>query len=114
MHWQWDSYRRIKESLPKNDILLIMDFSENIPVEFCEETIASHSKSFGLTLFPVCLYQHVNNKIEMEAIVFVSDDTIHDSHLVRTFTDKVMEHIRVSYPEKKIHAVHRFSDGASS
>lgn len=114
MKWQWSQLHEIEAKLPKDDVLLIMDFSENISMEFSEETIASHVKSFGISLFPIAITHHVGDKIEQEAVIILSNDLKHDSHMVRACTHIAMEHMADKYDQKKINTVHRFSDGCAA
>jgi hypothetical protein len=114
MRWQWNQLHELTEKLPADDILLIMDFSENIGLQFSEETIASHSKCFSLSLFPVAVYHRINDNVELEAVLILSDDLCHDNNLVRMCTEKVMDHMKTVYPDKMVRNVHRFSDGCAS
>ena len=51
-------FKNLQDNLPRDQALIIMDYSENIPLQFSEETIASHSKSFSVSLFPVAIFYH--------------------------------------------------------
>ena len=114
MRWQRKEFQKLKDNLPTDHVIFVMDFSENVQLEFSEETIASHAKASGLTVFPVAVYQHFEDKVQMESVVIISDDLQHDSNSVRKFTDVVMEHMKFEYPEKKLKTVHRYSDNCSA
>jgi hypothetical protein len=115
MRWQWHQLQAVTKNLPDNHALMIMDYSENISLQFLEETIASHAKAFTLSLFPVALYYHAaeDNGIVLESINLISDDLQHDSHAVRKFTDVIMNHLK-QHSKTEIQVVHRFSDGCAS
>jgi hypothetical protein len=113
MRWQWQQLKTLQDNLPKNHALIIMDYSENVPLQFSEETIASHSKAFSVSLFPVAIfYNSEENGIVLESLNIVTNDLRHDSHAVRKFHAVVMEHLRIVSPVQ-IHTIHRFTDGCA-
>lgn len=112
--WQWNQLHSLRDNLPEDHVIMIMDFAENIKVEFSEETIASHSKAYSATLFPIAIYRHTNDKgVVIENVNVISNDSKHDSHAVHKFTEVAIKHIREKYPEKSVKAIHRFSDGCA-
>lgn len=117
--WQWSQLRTIMAGLPKDEVLFISDFSENIPIQFSQETISSHVKPMSITLFVVAIYRHKstsskdNPNILFENVNILSDSQRHDSHFVQAATKLILEHCNVNYPECLIKVLHRYTDGCA-
>lgn len=118
--WQRQELRNIQQNLPENDVLMVADFSENLQIQFSEETIASHVKSSGVSLLVAAIYRHANHstvnepKILFENYNFFSDSSRHDHHFVHHCTSLIMNHLNGPGHEKDIQKLHRYTDGCSS
>lgn len=116
--WQWRELKSFQNKLPLTDALFIADFSENLAIQFSEETIASHVKSTSVSLFVAALYRHrtdsseTETKTTFENINILTNCNKHDSHLVHACTKIIMQHCR-SKPEMPIKRMHRFTDGCA-
>lgn len=117
--WQWKQLRSLQATLPIGHSLIIADFSENMRIEFSEETIASHVSPMAITLFVIALYRHASDSTEnnrhilFENINIFSNSQQHDSHLVHHFLKVFMQHCN-RFPEQQFQILHRYTDGCSS
>lgn len=117
--WQWHQLKNIQNNLPQGHALMIADFSENINVEFSEETIASHVSSRSITLLVVVIYRHSsdstpeNPKVLFENINILSNSMTHDSHLVHKGMELVMNYCKNRFPEQDLTDLHRYTDGCA-
>ena len=57
-------------------------------------------------------YHHPEKGVVLENVNFISNDLHHDGHLVRTFTQMLMKHLKESC-QYEITVVHRYSDGCA-
>lgn len=117
--WQWRQLHRLQAKLPQEDALIIADFSENLQIQFSEETISSHVKPISVTLFVAALYRHKKEstteepQIIVENINIFSSSSKHDSHLVHKCTELLLIHATHLHPEKQLSRIHRYTDGCA-
>lgn len=116
--WQWTQLRNIQLNLPHSEAIFIADFSENLAIQFAEETIASHAKASSVTLFVAAVYRHDHRSTEdkprmlFENINIMSDTNQHDSHFVHACTKLILDHC-TQYKEKEVLKWHRYTDGCA-
>ena len=113
--WQLDQYSFIKENLPQNWVLQVMDFAKNRSINYQEEVKAAFFSNSQITLHPIVNYYHVPGVqgLMKEACIIISADLIHDYHAVEYYKSLVDQHIRTQIeiePEKMV----VFSDGCAA
>ena len=109
--WQHTQLEQIREKLPNNWVILMMDFAENFRTCYQDEVAAAHWAYSQVTIHPMILYYHCQecNEVVKESLVCISDDLKHDSHAVHKFTQAVTKHIEVK--AGKIDHMVQYSDG---
>ncbi|CAC5359972.1 unnamed protein product [Mytilus coruscus] len=80
-------------------LIIVIDFAENYSCFSQNEIQGAHWAKDSVTIHPcVCTYMYncqEHGKVQVEEIVdIISNDLIHDSHAVHTFTKKVMDHFQ--------------------
>ena len=112
--WQQFQFNKIKENLPKDNILMVMDFGKNRLVRYQDEIKSAYFAAAQITLHPILLFYHsrdVPELIARHSLVFLSDDITHDLNAVEYFKTKSLEFLeKKSVPYKEIII---FSDGCA-
>ena len=82
--WQRDQFNNLKENLPGDMALLVLDFSENYACKTQYEVQSAHSYSKQVTIHHVVVYTRCSicNVLKTSYHVFISDDLNHDSAFV--------------------------------
>lgn len=110
--WQYYQYNQLKNNLPKGWILMVMDFAQNRKIFFQDEIKAAHFSQKQVTMHPIVVYRKDgNDHLIRESLVFLSDDTGHDSHAVEYFLQGAIKHIEEN---TSINRIVIFSDGCAS
>jgi hypothetical protein len=114
--WQYDQFRLLKENLPANTLLTVVDFSENYRCSYQDEISAAYYMYSQVTLHPVQCYYHSSDdtdEIVQEAVVYLSDDLVHDHTAVSVFNEHLYKHLEETRQitiEKHV----QFSDGCAA
>ena len=112
--FQQEQYYLLKENLPDNWLLSIEDYAENWRTLYQDEPQAAHFSYEQATILtkvghykcPKCSH------LVTESTAFISDDMIHDSHVVHEANKIFSEHIKNRGVKVENHVI--FSDGCSS
>ena len=112
--FQQEQYSLLKENLPDNWLLSIEDYAENWRTVYQDEPQAAHFSYEQATILtkvghykcPKCSH------LVTESAAFISDDLIHDSHVVHEANKIFSEHIKNRGVKVENHVI--FSDGCSS
>jgi hypothetical protein len=104
--WQTKQYMQLKENLPPNTTLLVLDFGRNIEIKHQEEAKEAGFSSKQVTIHPVVMHYHVDGSPVKcrDTMIFLSDDISHDHKAVNHFLKKQI----------KVDKVYIFTDGCSS
>lgn len=121
--WQRSRYGELKNKLPDNDAIMVLDYSENYSPTRFETTTSSHFSQKQITLFPVMVYRkeksqdrHTQDTIPghlvKEGVYVISDDLQHDNQAITSFKKAILD----KYKEEGISFthLHEFTDGAAS
>ncbi|CAG2250372.1 unnamed protein product [Mytilus edulis] len=112
--WQQFQFNTIKDNLPKDNILMVMDFGRNRVVRYQDEIKSAYFAAAQITIHPIVLFYHSNDVPELivrHSLVFLSDDITHDSKAVEYFQNKTLEFLdEKSIPYKELII---FSDGCA-
>lgn len=80
---QYKGLRQIKERLPKNHVLIQMDFSENYTCQSLEEIQSAYWNATAITLHPTVIYRKdENDQLIHHSIGFVSEVLQHNAAMV--------------------------------
>ena len=112
-NWQTKQYLLLKENLPSNCVLMVMDFGRNRVVKHQNEAKEAGYGSSQITVHPVVLY-YMDGPIKVrDSLIMLSDDINHDCWAVNVFLEKTMEYLKET-PDIKPDRVVVFSDGCRS
>ncbi|XP_041455380.1 uncharacterized protein LOC121408110 [Lytechinus variegatus] len=109
--WQQRQFQRIKDNLPDNVALMVMDFARNRKVFYQDEIKAAYFTQQQVTMHPVVCYYREDGSVVRESVVFLSDDLGHDHHAVNHFLKCTEDYLSAN------HTINReiiFSDGCTS
>ncbi|XP_062621147.1 uncharacterized protein LOC134282769 [Saccostrea cucullata] len=113
--WQSKEFENLKGNIPRNWVMVCLDFAENYCCRHQDEAQSAHWTYEQVTIHPVvayykCTEENCNENVR-ESVVFISEDHKHDYHLVQHFIAKTNEYLIQGVGlniEKEI----QFSDGA--
>ena len=113
--WQQKQYKELKNKLEPGSVISIMDFSENYKCSFQREVQIAYYSQDSATLHPIGNYYNCTtcNKLIQESCIMISNDLIHDYHLVHSFQKTNTNHLKHTR-NININTMYRFSDGCSS
>ena len=109
---QYSAIRNLKADLPKDEVLVHMDFSENFTCSNADEVQSAYWNSTAVTLHPVVAYYRTDEDLEHKNFIFVSDVTNHNSTAVYTILKKLVPELKSLVPDCK--AIHYWTDSPSS
>ena len=110
---QYRSVKAMKENLPKNHVLVQMDFSENYTCQTIEEVQSAYWNSSMVTLHPTIVYfNEADDTLGHKSMVFVSEVLHHNASMVSAIIEKSVKRIKMLVPDLKF--VHFWTDSPSS
>ena len=115
--WQFYQYSQLRQQLPDDWLLSVVDFAENYRCRFQDEIAAAYYQYQQASIFPCQLFYKCSDEGCEEGceetvshqVVLISDDLLHDHHLVRHFNAEIIG----SLPSSFAHHV-QFSDGCAA
>ncbi|XP_072015461.1 uncharacterized protein [Amphiura filiformis] len=112
--WQHKQYNLLRDKLPNNTCISVLDFAENYKCAYQDEVQGAYWTQNSATVHPiVCYYRCPSqncNKPVTESLVFISDDLTHDYHSVHAFQEKACNHL-ASKRGLTLQKLYRYSDG---
>ena len=99
----------LKEELPANEAVLILDFAENYSFIVQDATQGYHWDNSQATLHP---FVQQDGQLEHICMCVISDRLKHDTITVYSFMKVIIPYLKESYSQ--IEKIHYFSDGAAS
>jgi hypothetical protein len=112
--WQTKQYLHLKENLPENSALLVVDFGRNRTVKHQDEAKESGFGAQQITVHPVVMYyDDENNHRVRDSMMFLSDDIGHDRVAVTYFIEQAIEYLQKEQG-MKFNRVFVFSDGCTA
>ena len=115
--WQQDQFRSIKEKIPPETALLVIDFAENYICPLNDEVQSYHFNQNQVTIHPIMCYVNDTqaqvgiSECKKESIYVISDDRKHDSYAVKSFMSVVNKYLIEHYQIKN---QIQFSDGCAA
>ena len=112
--WQKKQFNVVTKSLPRDTVVLVMDFSQNFACSFQREVQSAHWSQVQVTLHPVVAFYECphGDGVVREAIHIISSDRCHDSHAVAHFVQLVHHHL-VQETHLSIQQLIQFTDGCA-
>lgn len=108
---QSDYLKFQKENLNENELIVLMDFSENLSFEIQDAAQSFYYGKPQTTIHPICIYFKSNNELKHKSLIVIAESLKHNVESVYQFQCKLVEYIKIHYGNKKIIF---FSDGAAS
>ncbi len=107
---QFEHYKRIKELLSEDCVVMVVDFSENFECKYDRAVQSSH---FGCSNNQVCLHTGVAYfKHEVMSFCTVSASTRHEPAAIWAHLQPVLHEVQRTHPEVK--TIHFWSDGPTT
>ena len=112
--WQQDKFRHLKNNVPDNTLVQVLDFGQNYLCTFQDEAQGAHWYHNQVTIHPiVCYYKCTCSETIRNDVIVISPDLKHDRHAVKAFEKVASSYI---HNERKINFDRKiqFTDGAAS
>lgn len=111
--WQQTQFSLIKDNLPENWILQVMDFAKNRGINYQEEIKAAFFANSQITMHPIVNYYQKGDGLVKDVCIILSEDLCHDYHAVDFYKSLVDNHIKDQLNAAPLKQV-IFSDGCSA
>lgn len=114
--WQALQYEKCKETLLPNEVLMVLDFAQNVSLPPQDEIQDAYFGRAQTTMHPVVCYFRCPRdcgKLVRDDVVCLSSDKKHDAYAVDVFTQKALCHLRHKH-QVVPRRIYEFCDNASS
>lgn len=111
---QADYLKNLKEKLGSQQLIAIMDFSENLAFEIQNAVQSYYYAKQQCTLHPICLYYKENNELKQRSIIIIAESLKHNVEAVYLFQSKLVEYLKKTNEFKTKNEIIFFTDGAAS
>lgn len=91
---QYHELRTLKENLPELEMILHMDFAENLSCRSLDEVQTANWNQTFVTLYPVVIYFNESDTLKHKSTVILSDETHHSDATVCAFLDAFVPKLR--------------------
>lgn len=85
---QSNSFKKQKESLKENEIIALMDFSENLAFEIQDAVQSYYYAKIQCTIHPICIYFKENGEVKQKSIIVIAESLSHNVQAVYLFQKK--------------------------
>ena len=110
---QYAALKSLKEQLPKDELIVQMDFAENFTCGTSDEIQSAYWNASSVSLHPVVVYfRGAENGLEHLNFVFMSDVLQHNSTAVITIMKMLCTELRELFPDAK--HIHYWTDSPTS
>lgn len=103
--------KELKTQLADDEIIMLLDFSENMSFEVQDAAQSYYYSKPQCTIHPCCVYYKERDELKTESIIIISESLKHNVEAVYQFQHVIVKHIENRMQVKKIIF---FSDGAAS
>ena len=113
---QWNAHTHFRSTMDDNSVITIEDYQQNLEVTYIEAptSMAYSSNKLTVAIYPICVEYLVDRELCKGAIVFISDDKVHDLQQVAAFEKRAFEIIREELPFKQIDYWQRWADACAA
>lgn len=98
-----------KESLTENEIIVLVDFSENLSFEIQDAAQSFYYNKPQCTLHPICIYYKADNQLKNKSLIIIAECLKHNVEAVYQFQCKLVEYVKSQYGVKKFQTVRHLS-----
>ncbi|KAJ8046204.1 hypothetical protein HOLleu_04813 [Holothuria leucospilota] len=113
--WQHQQQNKLKANLGASEAIAILDFAENFTCSYQREVQSAYYSHQSATVHPIVLYYNCSTcqRPTTESCVMISNDLVHDYHIVHEFQNTVTKHLQENR-HITLSTLYRFSDGCAS
>ena len=113
--WQWNQFVTAKEGLEDEEVLMVLDFAENVCTTYKNEVSGAHWTYEQVTLHPFSVYYICpqDGEVVTDHITVVSDNMTHDAKAVKEYTREVLKFLDVKRGVT-VKKLNQFSNGSAS
>lgn len=110
----------LRDNLPIDQCVVVVDFSENISLVPQDEIESAHWTTIQVTLYPIHITRHAKEstveepKLMKESLVILSDHLSHNAKAVYVFIEQLIMHLEKNPGPTKIKVIHRFFDNCAT
>lgn len=108
---QSNYFKNRKEKLEEDEVIAIMDFSENIAFEMQNAAQSYYYSKIQATIHPICMYYKTNGELQQKSMIIIAQSKEHIVESVYLFQTKLVEYVKTVLKKSKIIF---FTDGAPS
>lgn len=106
---------KLKEDLSENDVIVLIDFSENYAFQIQDSIQAAYFDQPQCTIHPICFYYKEGNDVKQKSIIVIAESLDHIVASVYLFQTKMIEYFKTFFvPDFEKKTIKFFSDGAAS
>lgn len=109
---QYEQVRLLKENLPKDEMMVQMDYAENFSCRSLNEIQTAYFSQSMVTIHPAVIYYREDGELKHQSLVVVSDEMSHAASTVCAFLDQIIPQLKEINPQVKF--VHYWTDSPSS
>ena len=103
--------RETLNDLPRNKMVVQLDFSENYEFVIQDEIQPYHWTKEYCTVHPVILHVQIDQAVEVKSLCFLSNDLSHDTSFVWALQKIIASYVKREFPH--ISVLEYFSDGCA-
>ena len=97
-NWQRSQFNNLKDNLPDNTALLVLDFAENYTCHYQNQVQAAYYDLHQVTIHPVVIYTKckcdIDNHVLTHYRIYVSDDRNRDAAFVKYVLEDSMKSVK--------------------
>ena len=114
--WQAQKFKQCKDNLLAGDVLMIMDFAQNLNHKLQDEPQSAHWSRKTTTVHPIVCYFRCSepgcNEVVKEEVMMVSPDTGHDSYQVFAMENLALKYLYAN--SVTIKRIFQFTDNCAA
>ncbi len=113
-NWQHTQLSKCIASLHPNEIIMLMDYSENYRCVFQNEIQTGFFDQAQVTIHPAMTYYLEDDHLVKHALIGISEDTRHDAHLTKKFETGVLDILMKQPGLADLQSIIEWTDGCSA
>lgn len=103
-----------KEYLLDNEIIVLMDFSENLSFDIQDAAQSYYYSKNQSTIHPICIYYRDGTQLKQQSIIIIAESLKHTVEAVYLFQIKLVSYLKVLFGDLSQKKIKYFTDGAAS
>lgn len=100
---QSNFFENKKKNINENEIISLMDFSENLAFEIQDAAQAYYYAKVQCTIHPICIYYKENGFLKEKSVIIIAESLNHNVEAVYLFQTKLVEYVKEVFGTKKYH-----------